>query len=62
MYISIKDSFRIIKKEVGKSNLGRTIYRDVLEVTCDKCSHCYETDIALDFDGKVKISCPFCDK
>ncbi len=65
MYISIRDKgFRIIKKKIGKSESGRTIYRDVVEVTCPECDpegkYPFEQEIVHEADGNLKISCPKC--
>ena len=61
MYISIKEQYRIVKKELGINERGNKVYREILEVTCSECKHVFEQDILHEPDGKVKIECPFCD-
>lgn len=63
MYISTNNKgIKVIKKEIGKSELGRPIYRDMFEVTCPECDRVFEQPITFEPDMTVKIMCKFCNK
>ena len=63
MYIARNDkNWKVIKKYIGKSELGRNIYKDVLEVNCKECGNTFNQEFSINENEKLNVNCPFCNK